>query len=124
VGYQAPHPHPLGMRCSVRNSFLHFSDQGQDESTEKDGSSQRSSSVPSRFLGEHMDSWHRRNPEHRIEREQEETDWNEDYPEMTGLDFDWGSPQSLPQIPQGMFTEDNEPTRGPLAAALAAARYI
>jgi len=139
AGYQVPpdvplYPHPFGemapldgqqFRASVKNSFLHFSDQQkQDESTEKEGSSQRSSSVPSRFLEEHMDDWHRRNPEHRIEREQEETDWNEAHPEMRQLDFDWGTPLVRPRLPQGMFTTDNEPTRGPLAAALAAARYI
>jgi hypothetical protein len=137
--YQVPtdvplYPHPFGemapwygqqFRCSVKNSFLHFSDQmKQDEPAEKDGSSQRSSSVPSRFLEEHMDDWHRRNPEHRIEREQEETDWSVAHPDLGALDFNWGAPQSRPEIPQGMFTTDNEPTRGPLAAALAAARYI
>jgi len=113
-------------RCSVKNSFLHFSDADTEYgSAPQEGSaSQRSSSAPGRFMDEHLDDWHRRNPEHRIEREQQETDWNEEHPELRALDFDWGAARSMPQIPAGMFTEDNEPTRGPLAAALAAARFI
>jgi hypothetical protein len=108
--------------CSVKNSFLHFEDQQSgEEDSESDGASRRSSSVPSRFRDEHVDDWHRRNPDHRLSHEQEQVDWANHSSGVGSLDFDWGVPLTRATgIHESMFTRENEPTRGPLAAQLAA----
>lgn len=79
-------------RCSVKNSFLHveLSDNSDDEPDDSwdGGSSQRSSSVPSRFDREEQhevraaQDWHRRHPD------MAQQHFNTRHPDLDGLDFD------------------------------------
>mmetsp|Transcript_109755 Transcript_109755/g.321301 ORF Transcript_109755/g.321301 Transcript_109755/m.321301 type:complete len:958 (-) Transcript_109755:96-2969(-) len=84
-------------RCSVKNSFLHvelsnnsedINDESWDAASRDGGSSQRSSSVPSRFDHEDIS-------EERIRRQQDQThqDWTRRHPDLDNLGFDWGVPQ-------------------------------
>merc|ERR1712087_664301 len=83
-----------GYHYSIKNSFFHvvYSDASDGDGDSADGgSSQRSSSVPSRMDGRDHDDlfedWHRRNGYGTQQQ------WIREHPDLTNLSFDWGLSQ-------------------------------
>lgn len=95
-------PGSFQWRCSVKNSFLHVecSDDNSEGSKDQeeaadDRSSQRSSSVPSRF--DYDENWEDMN--RRSQNQGNSPSWGNRYPDLNNLDFDWGGPDRRFQMP-------------------------
>jgi len=93
-------------RCSVKNSFLHVeysdnSDGGSNadgDDCHDGGSSQRSSSVPSRLdRDDYLEEFQKRHPEigqGELQKKNKDN-WTRHHPDLSQLDFDWGMPRSM-----------------------------